>query len=55
MEAKTGKAEEIQSHSQIRCGLVTNTIFRKSSLENLFLKKWPLLLLIIDHIIQTFW
>ena len=33
--------------------MVTSTVFKKSSLEIIFLKKWSLLLLIIGRIIQT--
>ena len=56
METKRGKAEEMQRSQgdvmRLLAMMVTNT---NTSLENLFLQKCSLLLLIIGRIIQTCW
>ena len=62
-KTKRGEVEEIQRLQGVMiffifllsllAMMVTNTVFRKSSSEDLFLKKWSLVLLIISHIILT--
>ena len=62
-ETKKGRGEEMQRSQggwnfflfifSLLAIIGTDTVFKKSSLGNLFLKKFPLVLLSIGHIIQT--